>query len=110
MPAIFVEDLSCPALEKFLQSCDTAVIPVASIETHGPHLSLCADPLVAEGMLRRAAPLIDADVLILPMIHYAIVCQHGFERKREVMRSVTTKLRNVIRSMGTASLCSITDA
>ena len=80
MPAIFIEDLSCPALEEFLQGCDTAVIPVASIETHGPHLSLCADPLVAEGMLRRAAPLIDADVLILPMIHYAIVCQHGFER------------------------------
>ncbi len=80
MPARFVEDLSSPALQEFLKKCDTAVIPVASIETHGPHLSLCADPLVADGMLRRAAPLIDADVLILPMIHYAVVCQHGFER------------------------------
>jgi len=80
MPAVFIEDLSSPALQEFLKECDTALIPIASIETHGPHLSLCADPLVADGILRRAAPLIEADLLILPLIHYAIVCQHGFER------------------------------
>ncbi len=80
MPAVFIEDLSSPGLQEFLTECDTAVIPIGSIETHGPHLSLCADPLVADGMLRRAAPLIEANLLILPMIHYAIVCQHGFAR------------------------------
>ncbi len=80
MPARFVEDLSSPALERFLKTCDTAVVPIGSIETHGPHLSLCADPLAAGAILRKAAPMIDADILILPMIHYAIVCQHGFDR------------------------------
>ncbi len=80
MPALFIEDLSSPALQEFLRECDTAILPIGSVETHGPHLSLCADPLVAEGILKRAAPRIEANVIILPMIYYAIVCQHGFTR------------------------------
>ncbi|MEN6301699.1 MAG: creatininase family protein [Armatimonadia bacterium] len=82
MPARYVESFSSPEYEKFLQTCDTAVIGVASIETHGPHLSLCADPLVGEGVLQRAADRVatDANLVILPTIKYAIVLQHGHER------------------------------
>jgi len=82
MPAAFCENLSGPSIEEFLKECDTAILPLGSIETHGPHLSLLADPLVADGILRRAATEIEGNVIILPMISFAIVCQHGFERNK----------------------------
>lgn len=82
MPAIYVESLSSPEYQKLLQVCDTAVIGLASIETHGPHLSLCADPLVGDGVLHRAAGQVadDANLVIFPTIPYALVCHHGNER------------------------------
>ncbi len=80
MPACYIADLSSPEYEKFLQHCDTAVQPIASVETHGPHLSLCADSLAGDALLARAAERLRADVLILPTIHYAIVVQHGQRR------------------------------
>lgn len=82
MPARFIEDLGGPSIERFLENCDTAVLQPGSIETQGPHLSLLADPLVAHGILRRAAERIGGNVIILPLTHFAIVRQHGFGRNR----------------------------
>lgn len=82
MPARYVASFSSPEYQRFLRACDTAVIGIASIETHGPHLSLCADPLVGEGILKRAADRVseDANLVILPTIPYALVCHHGNDR------------------------------
>ncbi|MEH3117751.1 MAG: creatininase family protein [Methylorubrum populi] len=46
-----------------------AVLPVAAIEQHGPHLPLGTDALIAEGYLERVARLVPEalDVLILPV-------------------------------------------
>ena len=46
-----------------------AVLPVAAVEQHGPHLPLGTDTLIAQGYLDRAAALIPdgLDVLLLPV-------------------------------------------
>jgi creatinine amidohydrolase len=46
-----------------------AVLPLAAVEQHGPHLPLGTDALIAEGMLRTAAGLLppDLDIRVLPI-------------------------------------------
>ncbi len=46
-----------------------AVLPVAAIEQHGPHLPVGVDAFIAEGYLKRAAARVPADlpVLFLPL-------------------------------------------
>lgn len=45
-----------------------AVLPVGAIEQHGPHLPLCVDTAINEGIMRKALALLPEDqhVLVLP--------------------------------------------
>lgn len=53
-----------------------AVIPLASMETHGPHLPLGTDGLIAEGILARAAERIAAKAVSLPTLWLGASSEH----------------------------------
>jgi creatinine amidohydrolase len=44
-----------------------AILPVAAIEQHGPHLPVAVDATICEGLLKEAAPLVDDRFLALPL-------------------------------------------
>jgi creatinine amidohydrolase len=69
MPARSWLDLSTDDFRTRDMSRAIAVLPVAAIEQHGPHLPVGVDTLINEGYLARARALVpdDLDVLFLPV-------------------------------------------
>lgn len=54
-----------------------AVIPLGAMETHGPHLPLGTDGLIAEGILAQAAPRITARAVSLPTLWLGASAEHS---------------------------------
>jgi len=54
-------------------SAGVAAVPLASIESHGPHLPLGSDPLVIENVMRRVAA--QETVAVLPTVIYSSVIE-----------------------------------
>ena len=69
MPARSWLDLTTAEIRARDMSRTIAVLPVAAVEQHGPHLPLGTDTLIAEGYLARVAPQVPEalDVLLLPV-------------------------------------------
>ncbi|CAO4144173.1 Creatinine amidohydrolase [Methylorubrum thiocyanatum] len=69
MPARSWLDLTTEEIRTRDMSRAIAVLPVAAVEQHGPHLPLGTDTLIAEGYLARVARLVPdgLDVLLLPV-------------------------------------------
>ncbi|MFE1600240.1 creatininase family protein [Methylobacterium sp. ID0610] len=69
MPARSWQDLTTAEIRARPLHDAIAVLPVAAVEQHGPHLPLGTDAIIAEGYLARLHPLVpeDLDVLILPV-------------------------------------------
>lgn len=69
MPAIDWLSLSTAAFSRRDMARTIAVLPVAAVEQHGPHLPTGVDTLIAEGYLARMRPLVPDDlaVLVLPL-------------------------------------------
>lgn len=69
MPARLWLDLTTQDFRTRDMSRAIAVLPVAAVEQHGPHLPVGVDTHIAEGYLARLMPLVpnDLDVLVLPV-------------------------------------------
>ena len=69
MPARLWSELSADDLARSDMGRAVAVLPVAAIEQHGPHLPLATDVLIADGYLARVHALVPEalDVLLLPV-------------------------------------------
>jgi creatinine amidohydrolase len=69
MPARSWLDLTWEDFASRDMSRAIAVLPIAAVEQHGPHLPVGVDTMIAQGYLDRALPLVpdELDVLVLPI-------------------------------------------
>jgi creatinine amidohydrolase len=72
---IEVKDLSDPALSKLIKTKRrVALIPVGSIEQHGPHLPVSTDSDIVSEIARRLSEKIGC--MLLPTINYGVSFEH----------------------------------
>ena len=90
------EDLSMPEFEAAREESRTVILPVGSVEEHGPHLPLGTDAFHAIEVARRAAAL--RPVLVAPPVYYGI-CRSTREHPGTISLSGDT-LRGLIRDLG----------
>jgi len=70
-------ELTWPETQKRLEKVDIAILPVGSIEQHGPHLPLDTDAFDAEYLARQVArSCSDPKPFVLPLISYGISYEH----------------------------------
>jgi mycofactocin precursor peptide peptidase len=81
------------------------LVPVGSIEQHGPHLPLETDSVIAEAVAKRVAQMLDEDVFVAPVLCYTASGEHQMfagtsSIGTEALRFVVVEL---VRSMRTWS-------
>ncbi len=70
-------ELTWPEARKHFQQVDIALLPVGSIEQHGPHLPLDTDAFDADYLARRVAEACgEPKPLVLPNIPYGVAYHH----------------------------------
>ncbi|HVX03265.1 MAG TPA: creatininase family protein [Nitrososphaera sp.] len=73
--AVHVFDMSDLELwAAFKKTKKKAIIPIGSLEQHGPHLPVSTDTLIAEHVSRLVAQKVDA--LVLPALAYGVSFEH----------------------------------
>jgi creatinine amidohydrolase len=90
-----------------------ALVPVGSVEPHGPHLSLLTDVAISRGACARAAVALDGRgvaAVVAPAVAYGVTdCAAGFAGAASVPADVLTAyLRAVVvglRAAGCAHVC-----
>jgi creatinine amidohydrolase/Fe(II)-dependent formamide hydrolase-like protein len=71
-------ELNWPDAEERLRKVDVALLPVGSIEQHGPHLPLDTDAFDADYLAKRVAEACsDPKPFVLPLIPYGVSYQHA---------------------------------
>ncbi len=75
----FWAELTWRDFERLDMRAAVAVLPVAAVEQHGPHLPLGVDAMLAEGYVRRSAESLpdDLPVLFLPLQEVGVSGEHA---------------------------------
>jgi len=90
------EELSMPGFEEFRGRCRTVILPVGSVEEHGPHLPLGTDTFHALELAWRVAR--EGRALVAPPLFYG-VCRSTREHPGTVSLAGDT-LRALVRDLG----------
>jgi creatinine amidohydrolase len=90
------QDLTMPEFEAARDELQTVILPVGSLEEHGPHLPLGTDTFHALEVARRVAEL--RPVLVAPPVFYGI-CRSTREHPGTVSLSGDT-LRALLKDLG----------
>jgi creatinine amidohydrolase len=79
MPLVSWSDLTTPELDALPKQETVAVLPVAAVEQHGPHLPLGTDTIIAEAMLRETAARLSKGptVVALPVEALGASAEHS---------------------------------
>jgi creatinine amidohydrolase len=78
LPSRFWSELSLRDIRAHDMSDVIAVLPVAAVEQHGPHLPLGVDAMIMEGCIARVAPRLprDLEAVFLPMQSVGVSIEH----------------------------------
>jgi len=63
-------DLAWPDAEKAVESDKVILLPLGSLEQHGPHLPLDTDSVTASEICKRIGQKLPDQVVVMPTIHY----------------------------------------
>ncbi|MBZ0111826.1 MAG: creatininase family protein [Thermoanaerobaculia bacterium] len=104
MPIHRFADLTYPEVEDLADADCVAILPIGATEAHGPHLPLCTDVVLAEGMAERAAERLAAEglqVVLLPALVYTSApFAAGFAGTLSVRsETVTALLVDIVESL-----------
>ncbi len=79
LPTKFWAEMTWPDFQRADMSKVIAVLPVAAIEQHGPHLPVGVDAFINEGYVERAAAGLPADLpaLFLPLQPIGVSSEHS---------------------------------
>jgi len=73
-----ISELTWPEAKKRFEETDIVLLPVGSLEQHGPHLPLDTDAFDADHLARQVAERCsDPKPLVLPLIPYGVSYHHG---------------------------------
>ena len=70
------EELTWPEVREAVAANRVAVLPVGTIEQHGPHLPLVTDVLTAAEMSRLAVAAIPDEAVLMPPVYYSFNEHH----------------------------------
>jgi creatinine amidohydrolase len=76
MPRVQWEEHSWPELREAAAAERVVVLPVGTIEQHGPHLPLATDCITAREMARLAVEQIPEEAILMPPVTYAFNEHH----------------------------------
>ena len=70
------EELTWPEMKEAIAQQPVIVLPVGSVEDHGPHLPLLVDICCATEIARRAVERVDGLALLMPTVYYGFEEHH----------------------------------
>src|SRR4029078_12936770 len=70
------EEFTWPEIREAVAQNRVAVLPVGTIEQHGPHLPLVTDVLTSSEMSRRAVEREPGQAVLMPSVYYSFSEHH----------------------------------